>query len=121
MYEFINNEFALKGDDNTFAEQQIAETLRLRDSIELDRIRSVVSADNIDWMKNAVCKDDKIDGNIFFSNNDEGVEIAKHICEDCPVMEACREYAINNHIEHGVWGGTSERERRLRLRRTRNI
>ncbi|MCZ7629104.1 MAG: WhiB family transcriptional regulator [Microthrixaceae bacterium] len=30
----------------------------------------------------------------------------------CPVATQCLEYAIENRIDHGVWGGTSERQRR---------
>ncbi|HEX3334789.1 MAG TPA: WhiB family transcriptional regulator, partial [Acidimicrobiales bacterium] len=29
------------------------------------------------------------------------------------------EYALEHHIDHGVWGGASERERRRILRRRR--
>jgi WhiB family redox-sensing transcriptional regulator len=31
------------------------------------------------------------------------------------------EYALGNHIDHGVWGGTSERERRRIARARRRI
>ena len=31
----------------------------------------------------------------------------------------CLEYALENRIEHGVWGGCSERERRRQLKRRR--
>ena len=44
---------------------------------------------------------------------------AAGICRDCPVKTACLEYALANHIDHGVWGGTSERERRRIARRRR--
>ena len=36
----------------------------------------------------------------------------------CPVQAACLDYAIDNHVDHGVWGGKSERERR-RIARAR--
>jgi WhiB family redox-sensing transcriptional regulator len=48
-----------------------------------------------------------------------GVLAAQKICAECPVAEACLEYALANHIDHGVWGGASERERRRILRRRR--
>jgi len=37
------------------------------------------------------------------------VLIAAGIYQWTPVKEACLEYALQNNIEHGVWGGASER------------
>jgi WhiB family redox-sensing transcriptional regulator len=36
------------------------------------------------------------------------------------VKATCLEYALENHIDHGVWGGCSERERRRILKRRRS-
>ena len=38
------------------------------------------------------------------------------MCRSCPVVEECLAYALETNQEAGVWGGTSEEERR-RLRR----
>jgi WhiB family transcriptional regulator, redox-sensing transcriptional regulator len=43
---------------------------------------------------------------------------AKAICRGCFVRPECLEYALETGIEEGIWGGTTERERRL-LRRKR--
>lgn len=43
---------------------------------------------------------------------------AKAVCADCPVSAACLEYAVDSE-PFGIWGGTSERERR-ELRKTRD-
>jgi WhiB family redox-sensing transcriptional regulator len=37
---------------------------------------------------------------------------AKETCAGCPVRDECLDYALTNVIRHGVWGGTSEKERR---------
>jgi WhiB family redox-sensing transcriptional regulator len=40
---------------------------------------------------------------------------AKDICQSCPVLGECREYALQIREPHGVWGGLSENERRSLL------
>ncbi|MCX5008371.1 MULTISPECIES: WhiB family transcriptional regulator [unclassified Streptomyces] len=42
---------------------------------------------------------------------------AKILCSGCPVLTECLAYALDQRIEHGVWGGMTERERRALLRR----
>ena len=56
---------------------------------------------------------------MFFPSDGVGVEVARRICADCPVKEPCLEYALEHRIDHGVWGGCSERERRRILKRRR--
>jgi WhiB family transcriptional regulator, redox-sensing transcriptional regulator len=62
------------------------------------------------WMATAVCREHRPE--VFFPTDGAGVERAQRICVTCPVREECLEYAIQNRIEHGVWGGASERARR---------
>lgn len=70
-----------------------------------------------DWMARGKCRD--MDPTVFFPNDGIGVQMAQRICEDCPVKVVCLEYALTNRVDHGVWGGTSERERRRLLRQRR--
>ncbi len=56
----------------------------------------------------------------FFPSQGGATAPAKAICAGCPVREACLEAALANGETHGIWGGTSERERR-RLRRERVV
>jgi WhiB family redox-sensing transcriptional regulator len=53
---------------------------------------------------------------LFFSTSEEEIAMAKKICSSCPQRPACLEQALDLRIDHGVWGGTSERERRRILR-----
>ena len=69
------------------------------------------------WMRNGNCRDES--PSLFFPSDGSGVEVARRLCETCPVKEPCLEYALRNRIDHGVWGGTSERERRRILRQRR--
>jgi WhiB family transcriptional regulator, redox-sensing transcriptional regulator len=56
----------------------------------------------------------------FFPSDGVGVDKARKICRDCPVMARCLDYALEERIDHGVWGGCSERERRRILKRRRD-
>ena len=69
------------------------------------------------WMVEGLCRDKP--PAIFFPSDGVGVDRARKICAGCPVRELCLEYALTNRIDHGVWGGTSERERRRILKRRR--
>jgi WhiB family redox-sensing transcriptional regulator len=63
------------------------------------------------WMAEGNCRN--YAPAVFFPSDGVGVDRARKICnQDCPVLEQCLEYALVNRIEHGVWGGCSERERR---------
>jgi WhiB family redox-sensing transcriptional regulator len=58
------------------------------------------------------------DPDLFFpgkGRNDDCAE-AKAICAGCPVRDECLEAGMSQ--DFGIWGGTTERERR-RLRRLR--
>jgi len=69
------------------------------------------------WMLKALCRDTSPAN--FFPSDGVGVEVAKRVCAECPVKAACLEYALEYRIDHGVWGGASERERRRILRARR--
>ncbi len=69
------------------------------------------------WMALGTCKD--YEPSVFFPSDGVGVDRARKICATCSQTEACLEYALTNRIDHGVWGGTSERERRRILKRRR--
>ena len=56
----------------------------------------------------------------FFPSDGVGVDRARKICRDCPVVATCLEYALDSRIDHGVWGACSERERRRILKRRRD-
>lgn len=55
----------------------------------------------------------------FFPSDGVGVDRARKICANCPVTATCLEFALDERIDHGVWGGCSERERRRILKRRR--
>lgn len=67
-----------------------------------------------EWKQQGKCKD--YDQRIFFSEQHQIIQEAIQVCSGCKVKKECLDYAIANH-EHGVWGGTTERQRRLMIRR----
>ena len=70
-----------------------------------------------DWMALGNCREEP--PSRFFPSDGVGVEVARRICATCPVQSPCLEYALSQRIDHGVWGGASERERRRILKRRR--
>lgn len=61
-----------------------------------------------------------LDPDIFFPDRGESLKPAKSVCEKCIVKDECLEYALDSGERFGIWGGTSERERR-RMRRARRL
>jgi WhiB family redox-sensing transcriptional regulator len=47
-------------------------------------------------------------------------QLIKRLCRRCPVATECLVEALDNRIEYGVWGGLTERERRVLLRKYPN-
>ncbi|HUR78688.1 MAG TPA: WhiB family transcriptional regulator [Acidimicrobiales bacterium] len=70
-----------------------------------------------EWMSIGKCRE--VHPAVFFPSDGVGVDVARKLCFDCPVKAPCLEYAIQNRIDHGVWGGASERERRRIIRQRR--
>lgn len=74
----------------------------------------------MDWRHRAACLTE--DPELFFPIGVTGpaltqVEEAKKVCMRCDVREECLQWALENGQDHGVWGGTSEDERRSMKRR----
>jgi WhiB family redox-sensing transcriptional regulator len=69
------------------------------------------------WQSQAACRG--LDAEIFHPVDDSQIQLAKSICAMCPIAEQCLEHAIVAREKHGVWGGTTERERRSIIRRRR--
>ena len=71
------------------------------------------------WRSNAICRD--TDPDLFFPIGTTGfalmqIDRAKEVCDQCPVKIDCLDYALETNQDSGIWGGTSEEERRT-LRR----
>lgn len=69
------------------------------------------------WIERAACRG--VHPALFFPIRGEGCEEAKAVCEGCEVRAECLDFAVLNRELFGIWGGTSENERR-RIRADRN-
>ena len=78
-----------------------------------------LSIERDDWRENSACRD--TDPDLFFPVGTTGpaieqIENAKAVCRVCDVQKNCLDYALTTNQDSGIWGGTSEEERRA-LRR----
>ncbi len=64
------------------------------------------------WADRAACRG--VDPDLLFVAGAEQHR-AKRICDDCPVRLDCLVEALDHRIEYGIWGGLTERQRRLLL------
>lgn len=71
------------------------------------------------WVADALCA--QVDADLFHPDKGEAADsrAARMICngdpkrgtQPCPVRQACLDWALETGARHGVWGGTSARER----------
>ncbi len=76
--------------------------------------------DSDDWRARSSCLDS--DPDVFFPIGSTGqaleqIEAARRICTTCLVSHECLEFALATNQEAGIWGGTTEEDRR-RMRKT---
>jgi len=74
----------------------------------------------MNWRDRAACVG--VDPELFFPTGDSGPALVqlvefKSYCRRCEVAEPCLRWAIDSGQDTGVWGGTSEEERRTLRRR----
>ena len=72
-----------------------------------------MNLDRPDWHALGACRG--LDTSLFFPGQGESVAEAKAVCAGCTVRVECADYALDSGQRFGIWGGTSERDRR-RLR-----
>lgn len=73
----------------------------------------------MDWLEKSICRQLDLHTDFWFppvfkeertAPESQYFEIAKMVCEQCPIQEQCRE--LGRDEEFGVWGGTTPKERR---------
>ncbi len=89
----------------------------------LEELKELMRLEDNDfqWHDEAACKG--LPSDTFFlpiGGSPQRKAAAVAVCNTCPVKKRCLDWAINNHVTHGIWGGKSERERRI-VARSRGI
>ena len=80
------------------------------------------SADVWDWQRSGACRG-RDSAQFFHPDGERGrarlqrERRAKEMCRQCPVMAQCRAHALGVGEPYGIWGGLSETERELLLKR----
>jgi WhiB family redox-sensing transcriptional regulator len=82
---------------------------------DISRLPKPVS-ETWEWQLEGACRN--YDASTFFHPEGERgasrarrEENAKAICASCPVLAACRAWAIDTQETYGIWGGLGEHER----------
>lgn len=72
------------------------------------------------WQRQALCAQVGPLDEHFYPTKGGSTRAAKRLCQGCPVVSACLEWALTTDEPHGVWGGMSpgERERERERRQT---
>jgi WhiB family transcriptional regulator, redox-sensing transcriptional regulator len=66
------------------------------------------------WQERAACYG--LDPEIFFPTTEEEAGLALSYCGACTVRDICLAWAVRNGERYGVWGGTTEQQRRRLIR-----
>jgi WhiB family redox-sensing transcriptional regulator len=69
------------------------------------------------WADRASCGE--VGGDEWFPEKGGSSRQAKKVCRGCEVRAECLQYALEHDERWGIWGGTSERQRRT-MRRSPN-
>lgn len=82
-----------------------------------------ISVGRASWMSRGACR--RAEPDLFFpaaygTAAFGQAKDAKAVCVHCPVKAECLAYALATSQWYGVWGGTTEDERRAMIRQTRS-
>lgn len=81
----------------------------IEDTLIID-ILSAPVGDDKPWATFAACSGEE--GMTFYPQNKREEAAALTTCGICPVQQECLDHALATNERFGVWGGTTEKERR---------
>lgn len=68
-----------------------------------------VLRENPTWEAQATCI--QADPELFYAESAQGINEARKVCVDCPVITECFARAVLKGEQYGVWGGHTASER----------
>lgn len=91
--------------------RELVALMRGDDVPDVENIRALL-APRPAWMADALCREPDHAAVNFFPTRGEATEPAKAVCARCPVADECLAFALDSARTSGIWGGTTERQRR---------
>ena len=77
-------------------------------------VRALAERDqDMAWRTRGACR--SVDPDVFFPAPSEPADTAVALCHTCDVQGACLAWALEVGDCHGVWGGTTPKERRAMM------
>ena len=64
----------------------------------------------MEWMDSALCR--QVDLELFFPDGGGNSATARKVCNRCEVTTQCLDFALGFPSMIGIWGGTTEKQRR---------
>ncbi|WP_152203610.1 WhiB family transcriptional regulator [Georgenia thermotolerans] len=88
--------------------------------IEFDPLPVAPDGDRT-WMEDGLCATSSTP-DAWYPERNYPSHKAQRLCDGCPVIDQCGEWALTVQEEWGIWGGLTEEDRRaiLRTRRKRS-
>lgn len=84
------------------------------------QIKAIEWDDITEWGKFAYCLG--VETDIFYSlKEEEQRKVAVEVCGKCAVKELCLLFAVNTEEIHGVWGGSTEKQRAPLIRKKKRF
>jgi len=78
--------------------------------------KTKTDTDERPWALDSACRG--LDSAMFFPGHDGESEPALRVCAGCAVRDECLDFALETRQRYGIWGGTTERQRRRMIRRS---
>jgi WhiB family redox-sensing transcriptional regulator len=85
----------------------------MNDTVEFPALEAPV-LDERPWAVFSACRE--ADPGVFFASSRDDERAALVVCATCTVRDECLDFAIETRERFGVWGGTTERQRKKLLR-----